>query len=1093
MWSLNENGKELAPLVFSNGKSQADIVKEVLDAINSGVKIVFIKGMCGSGKCLERDTLIFCKPDNEEYFSYHKISDLVGKEGAILSVNETGSIIQSRFKNARETEEKEIYQLKTSTGREISASKNHPFLTITKKGIEWLPLENLNNGSYICLPSKINLFNSLDYDENKLKILAHLIAEGKLGDKAGSPVYTQSPLENPDTREDYINALKKVFPEGEIKQDKETIKINFRMMDTRFGTTNRLRLFIREHGLDGKRSAEKFVPKIVFNLPPPKISVFLKVLFSCDGSIYEKINKNRKFKQIVIEYDSISGRLIKDVSVLLSILGIEHTITGKKFRGIKDYSKRITISNQKGIREFIEKVGFIGRKQRLASELYETTKVHKFTNIDKVPRIIREYLKDKGYSYLQLDRFLNYDPIESLKKELSYKRIKSSNLIKTPQVFVQGKIDFLRAHLRKVNSCIKDKTLSFICNEEIVWHKVKSIDYVKKDKTYDLEVENYHNFMAEGIIVHNSAIALNLARKVGRTSIVVPIKSLQEQYIADYFGKKYVLKNGEKLKISSIVGRQNFKCKFLEGAGEKKISLHQYYNEKNAKLSDVFAGVQKPKFSEKDDSCDNNFLPCKIEIKEKNIQALKDYIRQNPAVKLTDFDSVSDIKRMTIAPICPYWSPILSEDYEIKKFKDAKKIKYKGLNQKSFIIYQRKAGCSFYDQYEAYETADVIIFNSAKYKVETIMDRKPATDLEIIDECDDFLDSFANKEQLSLNRLLFSLNTLFLEDSNLQGIVNKLIDITNTLKIQFKGPAIDILPIKGTLVEELLNTILENPDLLNKEESDESNYVYHLDEIAKTFQEFIEETFFSVEKKDNDFIIHLVTPNLAKKLKELVEKNKVIVMMSGTIHSETVLKNIFGLEQFKIVDAEIQHQGELIKCKHGYEMNCSYSSMQTNNKSRENYLLALSKTISCAKKPTLVHITAFSDLPTDGEKLKFKLDNLLTQRELNDLQLNDPLGKRVSDFKNKKIDTLFTTRCNRGVDFPGDTCNSIVITRFPYPNISGIFWKILKKTNPQHFMSFYLDKARRELLQKVYRGLRSKKDKVYLLSPDIRVLDFNIN
>ncbi len=54
-----------------------------------------------------------------------------------------------------------------------------------------------------------------------------------------------------------------------------------------------------------------------------------------------------------------------------------------------------------------------------------------------------------------------------------------------------------------------------------------------------------------------SAIALNLARKLGRTSIVVPIKSLQEQYIKDYSDKKYVLKEGKKLKISPIVGRKN--------------------------------------------------------------------------------------------------------------------------------------------------------------------------------------------------------------------------------------------------------------------------------------------------------------------------------------------------------------------------------------------------------------------------------------------------------------------------------------------------------------------------------------------------------
>jgi len=37
-----------------------------------------------------------------------------------------------------------------------------------------------------------------------------------------------------------------------------------------------------------------------------------------------------------------------------------------------------------------------------------------------------------------------------------------------------------------------------------------------------------------------------------------------------------------------------------------------------------------------------------------------------------------------------------------------------------------------------------------------------------------------------------------------------------------------------------------------------------------------------------------------------------------------------------------------------------------------------------------------------------------------------------------------------------------------------------------------MDKSKREILQRIYRGLRSERDKVYLLSPDIRVIDSNI-
>ncbi|MBD3253009.1 hypothetical protein GF386_04715 [Candidatus Pacearchaeota archaeon] len=574
-----------------------------------------------------------------------------------------------------------------------------------------------------------------------------------------------------------------------------------------------------------------------------------------------------------------------------------------------------------------------------------------------------------------------------------------------------------------------------------------------------------------------SAIALNLCKKFGKTSIVVPIKSLQEQYINDYTNKKYILSNNKKLKIFSIAGRQNFKCRFIE---EGNFSEKTTKKETNAKLFDVY---KKPK-KDINKTCDNIHLPCKIELKEKNLEIIKDYIKKNPNVSITDFQSIKDVKRMSIAPTCPYWSPIFPEEINLRL--DSNKIKYKAMNNRNFIFHQREKGCPYYEQYFAYAEADAIIFNSLKYKLEVLMNRKPETELEIIDECDEFLDSFANIEHINLDRLLFALNTIFIQPK-----VKKLIDELKTITNKIRKYTISdkILNIKETPVEDLLMKILVNKDLLDEIESDEYSYLYHLEKVARIFEYFLDETFFSISKKDNDLILNLVTTNLEKRFQESVDKNKVLVMMSGTVHSKNVLKKIFGLKEFKIINAETQYPGELVKCKYGHEIDCKYMNFKNKIVTREVYLRSLEKTIESAKKPVLIHVTSFSDLPTEQEKNKFNL-NLPTQFELIKEQNDDPFGRRVEDFKNKKTEILFTTKCSRGMDFPGNTCNSIILTRFPYPNISSIFWKILKETNPEGFMDFYMDKAERELLQRVYRGLRSENDKLYLLSPDIRVLDF---
>tara|TARA_Y100000034_G_scaffold66807_1_gene80638 strand:+ start:8207 stop:10102 length:1896 start_codon:yes stop_codon:yes gene_type:complete len=596
--------------------------------------------------------------------------------------------------------------------------------------------------------------------------------------------------------------------------------------------------------------------------------------------------------------------------------------------------------------------------------------------------------------------------------------------------------------------------------------------------------EGYKIIFIKGVCgTGKSAIALNLAKHFGKTSIVVPIKSLQEQYIKDYAEKKYILKDNKKLKISSILGRKNFSCKFLEEKPSQRV-----IREKDTKISDIFAGI-KP-INEEDNSADNKFLPCKIEIKDKNSAVIKDYIKQNPSIKNSNFNSINEVKRMSIAPTCPYWSPILPDEYDIKKFQDSKKFKYRGMNNIGFTIFQRKPGCKYYEQYHAYDQADVIIFNSLKYKLETLMDRKPETELEIIDECDEFLDSFANQERISLNRLSFALNTIFSESEETKKILLELTDITNTIRRKYLGSN-EIFKVSGTIIEDLIKTLLQNDDFLRETEIDESNYLFQVDEISRIFYDFLDETYFSAEKIENDINISLITTNLKKRFKELTEKNKIIVMMSGTIHSDYVLRNIYNLENFKIIDAEISTQGNLIKLKNGYELDCKYANFQSGKISREGFLKTFSKTIESAKPPTLVHLTSFQDLPTELEKESYNLV-MPTQNEIKMEQNADPMGNRIQEFKDKKFPVLYTTRCNRGIDFPGETCNSIIISRFPYPNISSLFWKILKKTNPEHFMSFYMDKAKRELTQKIYRGLRSKEDKVYLLSPDIRVLGFEL-
>jgi len=204
------------------------------------------------------------------------------------------------------------------------------------------------------------------------------------------------------------------------------------------------------------------------------------------------------------------------------------------------------------------------------------------------------------------------------------------------------------------------------------------------------------------------------------------------------------------------------------------------------------------------------------------------------------------------------------------------------------------------------------------------------------------------------------------------------------------------------------------------------------------------------------------------------------------------LKEIFGLKEFKVIEAETQMPGTVTKFRTGLEKNCKYLNFKNKEITREGYLRALNACVANAKLPALVHVNAFEDLPTELEKAEFKLGDLISREKLKDIQEKDRNMREVDKFKQGNIDLLFTTKCSRGVDFPGEKCNSVILTKYPYPNIQDLFWKILKQEQPEKFFEFYYDKAHRELHQKIARAIRFKGDHVLLLSPDIRVLDAKI-
>ncbi len=587
-------------------------------------------------------------------------------------------------------------------------------------------------------------------------------------------------------------------------------------------------------------------------------------------------------------------------------------------------------------------------------------------------------------------------------------------------------------------------------------------DVVKEilEKTKEYKVIFLHGTCGSG----KSAIALNVARALGKASIVVPVKALQRQYEEDYIKDKYLKKtNGKKMKISMITGKDNHDSVFIPGK-----------------------------------SCASLELPENIKLVDKNLDRIREYVRDNPFMDHHRGISMNNLRRAAVAGANPYWSPILPSSFELKTLTDARKRRYKGVSGETFVFYHRKPGCSYYDQYEAYLDADAMIFNSAKYRTEMVMGRKPLTEVDIIDEADEFLDQFFQQDELNLTRLLSNIKTIHPESPKAQRSLDKIKRLIELELQNKKAIGVDknaVLHVKDTKIKDVLEEFTSNDELEAEISIDEMNYANNALEVARDFKHTMKKLYLTYRKEkkedsnEENIIVKLVSTDISGKFQDLLDKTKTLIFMSGTLHSDSIIKNIFKIENFAKVIAEDLNFGSTEIIMTGKEFDCRYSTFKSGEKERVDYLDALSASIKAAEIPALIHVTAYKDLPTEKEKELFDLDHITSVEEIKIAQGEDKTGKAVSDFKQGVQKKLFSTKCSRGVDFPGKICRSIIFTKYPNPNVSDTFWKVLQKTHKDYYWEFYRDKAWREFLQRIYRALRSPNDHVYILSPDIRVLD----
>jgi replicative DNA helicase len=441
--------------------------------------LVVVAARPSMGKCLTGRAAIFDPTTGSRRPMGEVVSACErGEDVWVAALDRRFRLRAARVSTAHRNGVRPIFRLSTKLGRLVEATANHPFLTA--RG--WRPLDELGPGDRIAVPRVLpSQGPCTTLEDHEIVLMAALIADGNMTGPSPRFCYGRgSPMLPVVERAAATMGLRLVDSGG---HGTATISAG------RGTGPNPLRALLEAHGVWGRGSETKFVPDAVFGLPEAQIARFLSILYGCDGHIHA----TERIRQI--GYSTISERLALDVQHLLLRLGIVscvRTLRRAVYEGTETVAREVRITGQEGLRVFCERVGAHGKAAQAERLLRGLGSVRRRTNVDTVPTEVWDTIK-----YAMGGR-----PIRTLSTATG--RPLSHN-------WHIGTRGLSRPLLAEIAVGLHEPAIYNIATSDVWWDEVASIERSGEEETFDLTVPEYHNFVANDVIVHNSTLATNIA------------------------------------------------------------------------------------------------------------------------------------------------------------------------------------------------------------------------------------------------------------------------------------------------------------------------------------------------------------------------------------------------------------------------------------------------------------------------------------------------------------------------------------------------------------------------------------------------------
>jgi replicative DNA helicase len=424
-------------------------------------------------ECVTGDTLV-CLTDGRRV----PIQELVGTAPEVWSFDEAQRLRAARADKVWHVGRKPVFRVALASGRSIRATAEHRLFS----GTGWTTVGELKTGARLAaarrLPAPVE---PKRWPEHWLILLGHLVGDGSY--PVHQPLrYTTISEENSAV----VRASAEAFGSTVTRHEGPTGTWHQLVIS---GNGNRwhaagVGAWLKQLGIFGQRSHQKHLPAEVFSLPDDQIACLLRHLWATDGSLTLRTSGQRPSPRIY--YSTCSRRLAFDVAALLLRLSIVARIRTVFSQGVRpQYS--VYVSGVDAMRRFVMDVGAHGPRldamERVQRYLMAT---NENTNVDTLPleafAAVRATMRQRGVTTRAMAQM----------RGTSYGG--SSHFGFAPS----------RATLLTYAQLLAAPELAEWGNSDVFWDRVTAVSPDGEEDVYDLTVPGPANWLADGIVSHNS-------------------------------------------------------------------------------------------------------------------------------------------------------------------------------------------------------------------------------------------------------------------------------------------------------------------------------------------------------------------------------------------------------------------------------------------------------------------------------------------------------------------------------------------------------------------------------------------------------------